>query len=62
MPLRAWKPIVSVKNRVKFAFTFPLALSFAFAVLGQFAAHDPGVRAGTVDAGSDAICRPAASP
>jgi len=51
MSLRIWKSIVSVKNRVKLSVTLLAALSLALAALGQFAAQDPGPRAGTIDAG-----------
>lgn len=51
MSLRIWKSIISAKSRVKISVAMLLALSFTAAVTGQFAAHDPGVRAGTVDSG-----------
>jgi CxxC motif-containing protein (DUF1111 family) len=51
MSLRVWKSMVSVNYRAKLYVVSLLALSCAFAALGQLAAHDPGVRAGTVDAG-----------
>jgi CxxC motif-containing protein (DUF1111 family) len=51
MSLRVWKSIVSVNSRAKLGVVFLVAFFFAAGVVGQFAAHDPGVRAGTVDAG-----------
>ncbi len=55
MSLRIWKPVLaanfSSRSRLKISLALLLTLSFTAAVAGQFAAHDPGVRAGTVDAG-----------
>jgi CxxC motif-containing protein (DUF1111 family) len=51
MSLRIWNSIVGIKNRVKLSVTLLAALSFAFATIGQLTAHDPGPRAGSVDAG-----------
>jgi hypothetical protein len=51
MSMRARKSVVNLQNRAKISVGLLLALSFAAAVVGQFGAHDPGVRAGTVDSG-----------
>jgi CxxC motif-containing protein (DUF1111 family) len=61
MLLRAGKLSARPINKVGFYTALLAALSFASVAFGQFTAHDPGVRAGKVDAG-DALGSVTATP